>query len=180
MNGVIGMSELLLGTPLTSEQRDYADAVHWSALALLSIVNDILDFSKIEAGKMELAPAPFDLTNLIEEVGDICAGTAFAKGLEMVYSIPFELPLLIGDQLRIRQILLNLVGNAIKFTDHGEVAIRVVLNSASQDEVDLQLSVVDTGIGISADRKDAVFESFTQADNTTTRRFGGTGLGPGH
>jgi two-component system sensor histidine kinase/response regulator len=177
MNGIMGMSDLMLQTALTEQQDSYSRTIASSADSLLMIINDILDFSKIEAGKMELAPAPFDLTNLIEEVGDICAGTAFAKGLEMVYSIPFELPLLIGDQLRIRQILLNLVGNAIKFTDHGEVAIRVVLNSASQDEVDLQLSVVDTGIGISADRKDAVFESFTQADNTTTRRFGGTGLG---
>jgi len=178
MNGVIGMANLLLETPLTEEQRDYALTIRNSADALLTIINEILDFSQIEAGKLKIEPADFDLRRTVEEVVALLAPRAHEKGLELACHIAKELPVqLHGDGVRIRQILCNLVGNAIKFTHQGEVVIEVRLLEELGDGVRVLLCVRDTGIGIPKDRQEAIFDSFTQADSSTTRRYGGTGLG---
>jgi two-component system sensor histidine kinase/response regulator len=178
MNGVIGMSELLLGTPLTSEQRDYADAVHWSALALLSIVNDILDFSKIEAGRMELDRTDFDVVETVESVTTLLSAQAKAKGVLLMSYIDPGVPRRVnGDCVRLRQVLLNLVGNALKFTESGSVIIDVVRSEDVGVPAGLRFAVKDTGIGIDAALGETLFEPFQQADGSTTRRFGGTGLG---
>jgi CheY-like chemotaxis protein len=178
MNGVIGMTSLLLDSELTREQRDYAETVHRSGEALLAIINDILDFSKIEAGRLELEPVPFALRETLAETVKTLGSLAHAKSLELAYEIRPAVPDdLVGDTGRIGQILVNLVGNAIKFTERGEVAVRVDAEAVTADTVTLRVSVQDTGIGIAAEKSRLIFDAFAQADASTTRRFGGTGLG---
>ena len=178
MNGVLGMAELLTGTDLTSRQARYVDAMHRSAEALLTIINDILDFSKIEAGKLELDSTIFDLGQLVGDVGDLLAETAHCRGIELICALPPELPLIYrGDPGRLRQILVNLIGNAIKFTARGEVVVRLALVETVQDTAVLRFEVQDTGIGIPAKVEARIFDAFCQADGSTTRKYGGTGLG---
>jgi PAS domain S-box-containing protein len=178
MNGIIGMTGLLLDSELAPEQRRYAETVRSSADSLLALINDILDFSKIEAGKLEMEILDFDLSNVLEDTAAILAIKAQEKGLEFICAAAPDVPTLLrGDPGRIRQILLNLAGNAIKFTTRGEVAIKVKLESADPDQAFLRFLVSDTGIGIPEDKREVIFESFTQVDASTTRRFGGTGLG---
>ena len=178
MNGVIGMTGLLLDTELTEEQREFAETVRTSGDALLSLINDILDFSKIEAGRLDLEAIDFDLRMTLDDTSDILALRAQEKGLEFICFVEPEVPsLLRGDPGRLRQVLINLTGNAIKFTSEGEVSIRVCVEREEEDEVILRFSVSDTGIGIAEDQKERLFEAFTQADGSITRKFGGTGLG---
>jgi len=178
MNGIIGMSELLVDTSLSREQADYLSMIRQSADSLLRLLNDILDFSKIEAGKLELESLPFNLADCVGRTTQTLAGRAAEKGLELACRIAPELPeRLIGDPERLRQMIVNLVGNAIKFTEMGEVVVEVTEASRSNSHLRLHFSVKDTGIGIPPDKQQTVFEAFTQADASTTRRFGGTGLG---
>ncbi|HEU6448498.1 MAG TPA: response regulator [Verrucomicrobiae bacterium] len=178
MNGVIGMVDLLLGTPLTGEQREFAGTIRVSAEALLSIINDILDFSKIEAGKMTFEKVNFDLREAVMNSVAVLLPRAQAKNLPLTYSIDAKIPSTIaGDPSRLRQILLNLVGNAVKFTDKGGIAIEVTLAGEAADIVTLRFAVRDTGIGIPDETQANLFQSFTQGDSSTTRKFGGTGLG---
>ncbi|MFA7317879.1 MAG: ATP-binding protein [Sulfuricella sp.] len=178
MNGIIGMVSLLLDTPLNHEQRDYAETVNQSAAALLTIINDILDFSKIEAGKLELEVIDFNLLQTVENVAELFAQRAQFKGLELICDIDPALPhRLRGDPGRLRQILANLTDNAIKFTDQGEVAIKVSLQEETPSALLLRFEVRDTGIGITPQAKIRLFQSFSQADGSTTRKYGGTGLG---
>jgi signal transduction histidine kinase/DNA-binding response OmpR family regulator len=179
MNGIIGMTELALGTDLTNEQREYLDTVRTSADALLDLINDLLDLSKIEAGRLDIETVPLSLQSVVEGVGDALSSRARDKGLELVCSVSPDVPhVLKGDPTRIRQILLNLGGNAVKFTDPGgEVIIRAECTSECRNEALVRFSVRDTGIGIPEDRLGRIFESFTQVDASTTRTYGGTGLG---
>jgi PAS domain S-box-containing protein len=185
MNGIIGMTELALATDLTLEQRDYLDTVRNSADALLTVINDILDFSKIEAGKLDLDPIEFDLRNTLGDTLRTLAVRAHGKGLELACSVAGDAPdALIGDPCRLRQILVNLVGNAIKFTHAGEVIVYVnsQVDAAppspeQSTRVWLHFAVEDTGVGIAPEKQAAIFEPFTQADGSTTRKYGGTGLG---
>ena len=177
MNGVIGMTELLLSTGLNEEQQSFARTIESSAESLLSIINDLLDFSKVEAGKMQVDSFDFDLGEVIEQIGSLCAHPAHAKGLEFILALPVQVPIVMGDGQRLRQVLINLVGNAIKFTDKGEIVLKAEIMSKTDLTVKIKIDVSDTGIGIPADRLEAIFDSFTQADGSTTRRFGGTGLG---
>jgi len=177
MNGVIGMTELLVRTNLQADQREYAKTIQSSAESLLTIINDILDFSKIEAGQMTLESIDCSLRDIIEEVGTLAAEQAHRKGLELVVSIPPNFPPIKGDPVRLRQILTNLVGNAIKFTKHGEVIVRAESVRTTEAGVHIRLAVQDTGVGIPENRLVDIFKSFTQVDGSTTRRFGGTGLG---
>jgi two-component system sensor histidine kinase/response regulator len=178
MNGVIGMADLLLDTQLDSLQRDYVGTIRDSGNALLAIVNDILDFSKIEAGKLELEQLDVDLRDTFEDVARLLSIQAHAKGLEVIAQIDPQLPYLVkGDAGRIRQILLNLAGNAVKFTAKGEVSLRIKVLDASEYGTRVRCEVRDTGIGIPADRLQLLFAPFMQVDTSTTRKFGGTGLG---
>ncbi|MBI3659164.1 response regulator, partial [Candidatus Acetothermia bacterium] len=175
MNAVIGMSGLLMDTDLTREQHEYAETIRNSSDTLLTIINDILDFSKIEAGKMELEHQPFDVRECVESALDLVAGRAVERGLDLAYLIDDEVPSVVrGDVTRVRQILLNLLSNGIKFTDHGEVVVEVKRGQAANE---LLFSVRDTGIGISPEGMKRLFQSFSQADSSTTRKYGGTGLG---
>jgi signal transduction histidine kinase/CheY-like chemotaxis protein len=178
MNGVMGMTEIALKTEMTTEQRRYLTLVKESADSLLAIINDVLDFSKIEAGKLELDPRPFDLREWISDTARILAVKAEDKGLELLCHVVADVPTaLVGDPVRLRQVIVNLVGNAIKFTEVGEVEIRVETESLSEDEAVLRFSVRDTGIGIAPEKQQAIFRAFEQGDSSTSRRYGGTGLG---
>jgi two-component system sensor histidine kinase/response regulator len=178
MNGVIGMTELALQTVLTPEQREYLESARSSARSLLALINDVLDFSKIDAGKLRLGRVPFRPRDSIGAGLRALGGQAHGKGLELILDVDPQVPTgLIGDPERLQQVITNLVGNAVKFTDRGEVAVKVSLLETGAEQATLQVEVADTGIGIPADRLSAVFESFVQADDSTTRRFGGTGLG---
>jgi len=178
MNAVIGMTELVLGTDLSGEQREYLGVVAESGEALLTLINDILDFSKIEAGKLELDRVAFDLHDTVGDTMKSLGVRAHKPGLELACHIHPEVPVGVrGDPGRLRQVLLNLVGNAIKFTERGEVVLDVTCQDRRDDRVVLRFAVADTGIGIPEDKRSAVFDSFQQADSGTTRRFGGTGLG---
>ncbi|MBI5594358.1 MAG: response regulator, partial [Deltaproteobacteria bacterium] len=177
MNGVIGMLELLLTSQLTEKQRKFAKTAYSSATALLSIINDILDFSKIEAGKLTLEKVPFSLSKILTEVRDLMIRQAEDKGLNLEIPVANPMPPLVGDPLRIRQILINLVGNAIKFTKSGHVRLTVDVLPRQESNISLRIEVTDTGIGISQEQQKIIFESFCQAEDGMTRRFGGTGLG---
>jgi len=175
MNAIMGMAELLGETPLSEEQLRYVQICQRAGDNLLQLINDILDISKIEAGQMELDQAPFHLHDLVERVTDLLAVRAQERGLELICHIQADVPMtVIGDQVRLRQVLVNLLGNAIKFTEQGEVVVRVRRDS---DPTVLHLSVSDTGIGISPEKLQMIFERFTQVDASTTRKYGGTGLG---
>jgi len=178
LNGIVGMTDLALETELTKEQRDYLQTVKLSADALLNVINDILDFSKIEAGKVDLENVDFDICECIEDALKTVALRADEKGLELLCEISPEVPtFLTGDPGRLRQIILNLIGNAVKFTEKGEVALRVEPDFLEDHATTLHFKVRDTGIGIPKEKLDSIFESFSQADSSTTREFGGTGLG---
>ena len=178
MNGIIGFSNLLIRTPLSETQHDYAQTIRESASNLLTIINDILDFSKVESGQLTLEALPFDLRELIEEAMALLAPLAYEKGLEIVELIYSDVPTrLIGDPVRIRQVLTNLVGNAIKFTKEGRVVVRVMVEGEESDPVQLRVTVSDTGVGIPRERRRGLFDAFSQGDASVTRRFGGTGLG---
>ncbi len=176
MNGVLGMTELLRDTALNKNQQRFTKTIHESAESLLQIINDILDISKIEAGKIELDIAPFNLRNVVEECLELLAETAHSKGLELICAIPVDTHTYVrGDAARLRQVLMNLVGNAVKFTEHGEIAIRVVESDTTRGNYRIEVS--DTGIGIHPENTAKIFEPFSQEDGSTTRRYGGTGLG---
>jgi signal transduction histidine kinase/DNA-binding response OmpR family regulator len=178
MNGIMGMVDLALDTELSGEQREYLGMVKDSAEALLTVINDILDFSKIEAGKLDLDPIAFQLRDHVAETLKLLAFRAHQKGLELTCDIRPEAPEeIVADPTRLRQILINLVGNAIKFTAQGEVGLKVALESQTEDQARLRFTVRDTGVGIAPDKQKLVFEAFSQADGSTARKFGGTGLG---
>jgi signal transduction histidine kinase/DNA-binding response OmpR family regulator len=186
MNGVIGMAGLLLDTPLNTDQKQYAETIRQSGEALLTVINDILDFSKVEAGKMIVKPKPFDLRSTAQDVAELVGLKAGEKGVEMILHYAPTVPRhLVGDSGRIRQVLTNLVGNAVKFTHNGHVLIEVTrakapaekTGSELRQETRLRISVQDTGIGIPKNKLNTIFEKFTQADSSTTRKYGGTGLG---
>jgi len=178
MNGIIGMTELVLDSELTHNQRESLETVRASAESLLAILNDILDFSKVESGKLELEAMPFSVRDAVNDALRPLALSADRKGLELVADVQADVPdALVGDQGRLRQVLANLVGNAIKFTDHGHVLVEVRQIAQEQETSTLEFRVTDTGIGVPPDKRASIFESFKQADGSTTRRFGGTGLG---
>ena len=178
MNGIIGMTEIMLKSPLPAEQKEYLGIIENSANTLLAIINDILDFSKIEANKLELEYVPFNLTKILEDVADTEAIKANKKNINLVTDLDNRIPpSVIGDPLRLRQVLLNLVNNAIKFTDKGEILISCSLTEQTRNHFLFLFKVSDTGIGISEEQRQRLFQSFSQVDNTITRRFGGTGLG---
>jgi PAS domain S-box-containing protein len=178
MNGILGMTELALDTPLNHEQREYLTLVQSSGETLLKLLNDILDFSKIEAGKLDLEPVQFHPRAVLAETLKFLTLSAEEKGVAISYLVRPDVPSeLRGDEVRLRQILMNLAGNAIKFTHNGEVRVEASVASQSEKDVTLHFSVRDTGIGIPPDKLSMIFEVFTQADSSTTRRFGGTGLG---
>jgi two-component system sensor histidine kinase/response regulator len=178
MNGVLGMIEMLLATELVGPQRRYAEVVQQSGETLLMVINDILDFSKIEAGKLELDSVDFSLRKIIDDKAQMFAGRAQAKGLEIACHVHPDVPdALVGDPLRLRQVLANLIGNAVKFTEAGEIVIRVSRTEDAEDAVLLRFEVTDTGIGVDPEARERIFDAFSQADGSTTRKYGGTGLG---
>ncbi len=178
MNAVIGMSRLALKTDLTARQRDYLDKIYGSAESLLRILNDILDFSKIEAGRMTLEQIDFRLLDVLKSVAGVASLKAQAKGLELLFDVDADVPrCLVGDALRLSQVLINLVTNAVKFTQHGEVVVRVSCDHRAADTAELRFCVTDSGTGVAADRLDALFQPFSQEDDSITRKYGGTGLG---
>ena len=178
MNGVIGMINLLIDTPLTADQREFAETIKTSADSLLSVINDILDFSKIEAGKMIFEEVSFDLRETVMNSLALLAPRAQAKNISLTCSLAEQINgKLVGDPSRLRQILLNLLSNAVKFTDQGEVALEITQSKESDEETGLYFSIRDTGIGMTEEVQNKLFQSFTQADSSTTRKFGGTGLG---
>jgi len=178
MNAIMGMTELALETDLNSEQREYLTTVKSSAEALLSVINDVLDFSKIEAGKLDLDSSPFDIDELLGDTLRGIALRAHQKGLELAYDLEPEVPtIVVGDDSRLRQVLINLIGNAIKFTESGEVVLRVGMEHSTESDCLLHFRVRDTGIGIPKEKLGIIFEAFGQADSSSARRYGGTGLG---
>jgi signal transduction histidine kinase/CheY-like chemotaxis protein len=178
MNGIIGLSELLLFTELNAQQRDYAESIASSANALLTILNDILDLSKIQSGKLSIEALPFNLRDVVDQIGQLMVSRAHEKNLELLIYYPLSVPSqVVGDPTRIRQILTNLAGNAIKFTERGHVLIEVECEDRTDHDASFVIKVSDTGIGIADQLKAFVFEQFSQADESTTRKFGGTGLG---
>ena len=178
MNGVIGMTTMLLDTELTAAQKEYVDVIRSSGDGLLTIINDILDFSKIDAGKLELDLQPFDPQACIEDALELVAPQAFAKGLHLTYQPDTVLPaVIVSDITRVRQILFNLLGNAIKFTDAGDITVTAAATTLDDGMTEIRFTVADTGIGIPVDRLDRLFQSFSQVDASTTRKYGGTGLG---
>ncbi|MDH5254721.1 MAG: ATP-binding protein [Gammaproteobacteria bacterium] len=178
MNGVLGMAELLLATGLDERQRRFGETIQQSGQALLAIINDILDFSKIEAGRLQMESVPFDVREVVEGTVQLLAEQARRKGLSLVsIAPPGDLPQVRGDPARLRQVLTNLVGNAVKFTDRGEVVVRFSAGSEANGMAELLFEVADTGVGIAAGNQARIFESFSQEDGSTTRRYGGTGLG---
>jgi two-component system sensor histidine kinase/response regulator len=178
MNAIIGMADLLLETDLTPEQQQYVQVFQSAGENLLNIINDIIDISKVEAGHVQLETIDFNLTDIIESTCDVMAVRAHEKGLELVYSAMPDVPTdLLGDPTRLRQVLVNLIGNSIKFTEKGEVFIQIKSQEVKKETVELLFSITDTGIGIAPEQIDKIFDSFTQADSSTTRKYGGTGLG---
>ena len=178
MNGVMGMASLLAGTSLNQEQEEYVSIINTSGDALLSVINDILDFSKIESGNLEIEEHDFDLRQCVENVLDVFANKAAQQGLDLVYQIDHLVPVMIvGDSFRLRQVLLNLVSNAMKFTHKGEVFVQVNLEKAAGDNLQIRFDVKDSGIGIPQDKLSRLFKAFSQVDSSTTRKYGGTGLG---
>jgi CheY-like chemotaxis protein len=178
MNGVIGMTRLLMNTPMSKKQTDFVESIYLSGEHLLTVINDVLDFSKIEAGKLDLKREPVELRACIEDVLNLLTSKALEKNLELAYAVGPSIPLFIeGDMVRLRQILTNLLGNAIKFTDKGEITVFVLPRSRQGDEYELEFQINDTGSGIPADRLDSIFEQFSQADNALSNRNEGTGLG---
>jgi PAS domain S-box-containing protein len=178
MNAIIGMTDLCLSTPLSSRQRNYMNKIQSASNALLHVINDILDFSKIEAGKLSMEAIPFDLDGIFEQLSSVSALRAEEQGIELTYDIDEAIPeQLLGDPLRLGQVLTNLLSNALKFSPGGDVTVGVKLHARESDQAELEFSIRDEGIGMSADQVAALFQPFTQADSSTTRRFGGTGLG---
>jgi two-component system sensor histidine kinase/response regulator len=178
MNGILGMTELTLETSLTAEQQEYLGMIKSSADSLMTVINDVLDFSKIEAGKLDLDPVPFSLRDALDDTMGTLALRAHEKGLELICHIEPDVPQsLVGDPGRLRQVIVNLIGNAIKFTDRGEVLVGIRVESRSDRDVYLRFAVTDTGIGIPLKKQQAIFDAFTQADGSITRKYGGTGLG---
>ena len=178
MNGIIGFSNLLLRTPLNDTQQDYVQTINESATNLLAIINDILDFSRIESGRLQLETVPFDLREVIDDALVLLAPLAYDKGLELIRLIYSDVPVrLLGDPVRVRQVLTNLAGNAVKFTHDGSVAVRAMVESEDVRHVQLRITVTDTGVGIPAGRGKGLFDAFTQVDSSVSRNFGGTGLG---
>src|SRR6202021_33418 len=178
MNRILRIAELVLDTGLTSEQRDSLGLVKLSAESLLSIINDILDFSKIEAGKLDMESVPFEMRESLGETMKALSYRAHQKGLELIYEVQPDVPeTLVGDPGRIRQIIVNLVGNSIKFTERGEIFVSVEKESETPDSVRLHFAIKDTGVGIQSDKQAKIFEAFSQADGSMARMYGGTGLG---
>jgi PAS domain S-box-containing protein len=177
MNGIVGMTELALQTSLTQEQHEYLQTVKMSADAMMTVINDILDFSKIEAGKLDLERVEFSILECIGEALKTISPHAHAKGLELLFDPDLENEMVFGDPVRLRQIILNLTGNAVKFTETGEVTLAVTIESRTESDITLHFRCSDTGMGIPPDKQELIFDPFSQADTSTTRRFGGTGLG---
>jgi len=178
MNAIIGMADLLMETQLTPEQHQYVQVFQSAGENLLIIINDIIDISKVEAGHVQLETIDFDLTDIIENICDVMSVRAHEKGLELVYSAMPDVPTkLLGDPTRLRQILVNLIGNSIKFTEKGQVFIQIKTQEVKKENIELLFSITDTGIGIAPEQIDTIFDTFTQADSSTTRKYGGTGLG---
>ncbi|WGZ93902.1 MAG: response regulator [Candidatus Thiothrix putei] len=178
MNGVIGMTRLLMNTPMSKKQTEFVDSIHLSGEHLLTVINDVLDFSKIEAGKLDLKREPFELRACIEEILNLLNAKALEKHLELAYAVGPSIPLFIeGDMVRLRQILTNLIGNAIKFTDRGEITIFVIPRNQKGENYELEFQINDTGPGIPAERLESIFEQFSRADDNLARRHEGTGLG---
>ncbi len=178
MNGVIGMTELLARTSLSAEQREYVEMIQVSGEALLTIINDILDFSKIESGKLDLEEHPFELRDCIEKAFDVLTPKATEKKIDLLYLLDPQLPpMIVGDETRLRQVIINLVGNGIKFTEQGEVFVKAEASRSNEAGLEIHVAVKDTGIGIPQDRMNRLFQAFSQVDASTTRKYGGTGLG---